>query len=143
MVLYRRHVPFIDTHPLAGSTVMPTGKPTPRAVPSLVISVFLYLTFPLSVKTQSIKSLIRTEFHKGKTKKAEMKENLTHKEFQSMIRDKWEVIGEVFWAQRKSSQQKMRAKKVKSPLKFLFSIHLNFRRGNVYEETTDSNGEKE
>lgn len=33
----------------------------------------------------------------------------------------------------------MRARKVKSPLKFLFSIHLNFRRGNVYKEKTDSN----
>lgn len=67
----------MNTHPLAGSSVMPTGKPTPRAVPSLVISVFAYLTSPRSVKTYNIKSLIRTEFHKGKTKEAETK-NLTH-----------------------------------------------------------------
>lgn len=70
---------------------MPIGNPTPKAVPSLVISVFLYLTFPRSVKTYSIKSLIRTEFYKGKTKKAEMKKNLNTQQ----IRDELEGLREI------------------------------------------------
>lgn len=54
--------PLGTTHPRAGSTVMPTGRPTPREVPSLVISVFPYLVSPWSVTTYSPNSCIRTEF---------------------------------------------------------------------------------
>lgn len=54
--------PLGTTYPRAGSTVMPTGRPTPREVPSLVISVFPYLVSPWSVTTYSPNSCIRTEF---------------------------------------------------------------------------------
>lgn len=50
------------THPRTGSTAMPTGKPTPREVPSLAIRVFPYLVSPWSVITCSPRACIRTEF---------------------------------------------------------------------------------
>lgn len=41
----------LEIYPLAGSTVKPIGVPAPTEVPSLVISVFLYVTSLCSFKT--------------------------------------------------------------------------------------------
>ena len=138
MVLHGKHVSFMNTHPLTGSTVMPTGLPTPRAVPSLVISVFLYLTSPWSFKTCSTKSFIRTEFHKGKQRKLRWRRPYTHNKFQSAIRNEWEGLCEIqiipncisgLWGNQLNRKWVWKAK---SALKFLFQFTSSFRRGNLY-----------
>lgn len=162
MVLHRRHVSLRNTHPLTGSTVMPTGLPTPRAVPSLVISVFLYLTSPWSFKTYSTKSLIRTEFHKGKQRKLRWRRTYTHK-FQSPIRDEWEGLCKIWiipncisglWGNQLNRKW---VRKAKSALKFLLNspqvserIYMDKRRiqtvniqTHYLRETTKTSSEKD